>query len=91
MGNKISHKQTIDGLKNPSSKKETEEEVEEEFNCTICLDIFYQPVTTECGHTFCKQCLQDALTIRHLCTICRAPIFKDSLSNLSSMPVNITL
>ena len=62
-----------------------QEEVEDELSCTICLDIMYRPVTTECGHTFCKQCLSDALAVKKQCTICREPVTTDNL------PVNITL
>ncbi|KAF4111307.1 hypothetical protein G5714_008338 [Onychostoma macrolepis] len=30
----------------------------EELHCSICLDIFSDPVTTPCGHNFCKICLE---------------------------------
>nr|XP_060615495.1 zinc finger protein RFP-like isoform X1 [Anolis sagrei ordinatus] len=29
----------------------------EEATCSICLDYFDKPVTTECGHNFCQGCL----------------------------------
>ena len=57
--------------------------------CTICLDMMYQPVTTECGHTFCKQCLLDAFAVKKQCTICREPLGGPSGS--LSLPVNIVL
>lgn len=31
---------------------------EEQFSCSICLEVFVEPVSTPCGHTFCKACLQ---------------------------------
>ncbi|XP_023695317.1 bloodthirsty-related gene family, member 12 [Paramormyrops kingsleyae] len=31
---------------------------EEQFQCSICLEVFVEPVTTPCGHSFCKACLQ---------------------------------
>ncbi|XP_038153356.1 E3 ubiquitin-protein ligase TRIM47-like [Cyprinodon tularosa] len=30
---------------------------EDQFLCSICLDVFNEPVSTPCGHTFCKACL----------------------------------
>ena len=32
--------------------------VDEEFQCAICWQLMYKPVTTPCGHTFCKKCLE---------------------------------
>jgi hypothetical protein len=49
-------------------------EVEDEFNCAICLEIMYCPVTTPCGHTYCKYCLKDALEVKMECITCREPI-----------------
>lgn len=31
---------------------------EKHFLCSLCEDIFSSPVTTPCGHSFCKVCLR---------------------------------
>ncbi|XP_030634703.1 E3 ubiquitin-protein ligase TRIM39-like [Chanos chanos] len=30
---------------------------EDEFRCSVCLDVFTDPVSTPCGHNFCMTCL----------------------------------
>uniref|UniRef100_A0AAY5KJI9 Uncharacterized protein n=1 Tax=Esox lucius TaxID=8010 RepID=A0AAY5KJI9_ESOLU len=47
----------------------------EELSCTICTEIFTEPVTLSCQHTFCKICLQGSLHAGHIrCPQCRAPL-----------------
>lgn len=29
----------------------------DDFDCTLCLKLFYEPITTPCGHSFCHSCL----------------------------------
>ncbi|XP_004374458.1 E3 ubiquitin/ISG15 ligase TRIM25-like [Trichechus manatus latirostris] len=32
--------------------------LEDQVLCSICLEVFHNPVTTSCGHNFCMACLQ---------------------------------
>ncbi|XP_078426809.1 tripartite motif-containing protein 16-like protein isoform X1 [Cetorhinus maximus] len=48
-------------------------ELEEQFTCSICLDFFKSPVTTSCGHNFCKGCLEHFWEMIHIhsCPQCK--------------------
>ena len=41
--------------------------------CAVCLDVFAEPVSLACGHTFCRHCLAASLELAALCPTCRAP------------------
>lgn len=43
----------------------------EDLECKVCYNILYEPVTTTCGHTFCRTCLQRGLDYRSECPCCR--------------------
>ncbi|XP_026532356.1 LON peptidase N-terminal domain and RING finger protein 1 isoform X1 [Notechis scutatus] len=42
-----------------------------DFECSLCLRLFFHPVTTPCGHTFCKKCLQRCLDHAPECPLCK--------------------
>ncbi|XP_039664296.1 E3 ubiquitin-protein ligase TRIM21-like [Perca fluviatilis] len=46
---------------------------EDQFLCSICLDVFTDPVTIPCGHNFCKKCINEHWNIndQHLCPMCK--------------------
>ncbi|XP_062296781.1 E3 ubiquitin-protein ligase TRIM21-like [Scomber scombrus] len=45
---------------------------EDQFLCSICLDVFTDPVTTSCGHNFCKSCINEHWNSddQYLCPMC---------------------
>ncbi|CAL8278217.1 unnamed protein product [Merluccius merluccius] len=45
---------------------------EENFSCSICLDVFNRPVTTPCGHNFCRACITTFWDdkVQYKCPIC---------------------
>ncbi|KAK0204021.1 SNF2 family N-terminal domain-containing protein [Desarmillaria ectypa] len=73
-----------------AEKAETEAEVEE---CAICFDAFTSAVVTACGHSFCRECLDNVLSgpqadaedepklkaHEQRCPNCRQPISGDLL------------
>ncbi|XP_030235305.1 probable E3 ubiquitin-protein ligase TRIML1 [Gadus morhua] len=45
---------------------------EENFSCSICLDVFNSPVTTTCGHNFCRTCITKFWDgqVKYKCPVC---------------------
>lgn len=43
------------------------------FLCSICLDVFTDPVSTHCGHNFCLNCITAFWSLRsvHQCPLCK--------------------
>ncbi|XP_037548162.1 E3 ubiquitin-protein ligase TRIM21-like [Nematolebias whitei] len=46
---------------------------EEQFLCSICLDLFTDPVSTPCGHNFCKTCISQHWdgNVLYNCPLCK--------------------
>ncbi|PTU19308.1 hypothetical protein P175DRAFT_0510583 [Aspergillus ochraceoroseus IBT 24754] len=42
-----------------------------ELDCQVCYSLILDPLTTPCGHTFCRGCVAMALNHSDLCPICR--------------------
>ena len=61
------------------------EEIDEDLVCSICLDLLYNPLCTQCGHTFCKSCLAESLLNKRECPLC------NELCYISNASVNVTL
>ena len=48
---------------------------EDAYVCAICQDVFVDPVTLTCGHSFDRHCLKEHLESKKGCPLCRAPVF----------------
>ncbi|XP_038125932.1 E3 ubiquitin-protein ligase TRIM21-like [Cyprinodon tularosa] len=46
---------------------------EDQFLCSICLDVFTDPVSTPCGHNFCKACITQHwdVNVLYKCPLCQ--------------------
>ncbi|KAI9870823.1 MAG: hypothetical protein M1830_003765 [Pleopsidium flavum] len=42
-----------------------------ELDCQVCYALILDPLTTSCGHTFCRKCVARVLDHSNLCPICR--------------------
>ncbi|KAF5020090.1 hypothetical protein F66182_7886 [Fusarium sp. NRRL 66182] len=62
-----------------------------EMDCQVCYSLFYDPLTTTCGHTFCRSCLHRILDHSRYCPICRRPLAITPLLNQTASPSNQTI
>eukprot|EP00922_Rhytidocystis_sp_ex-Travisia-forbesii_P067456 GHVS01100356.1.p1 GENE.GHVS01100356.1~~GHVS01100356.1.p1 ORF type:complete len:318 (-),score=34.18 GHVS01100356.1:31-984(-) len=59
-----------------SDHGEEEEAIPAELECNICMKLLYCPVSTPCGHNFCRDCLQRSLSYRLACPVCRRALLQ---------------
>ena len=57
-------------LRNSSSRQPAENL--DEFECSICVELLYEPYTGPCGHSFCRRCAGEARRRDPRCPTCRA-------------------
>ncbi|XP_048059535.1 E3 ubiquitin-protein ligase TRIM39-like isoform X1 [Megalobrama amblycephala] len=60
----------------------------EELQCSICLDVFTDPVSTPCGHNFCKTCLNKCWDNSQTCN---CPYCKETFKIRPDLKINTTL
>uniref|UniRef100_A0A8C5BGE0 RING-type domain-containing protein n=1 Tax=Gadus morhua TaxID=8049 RepID=A0A8C5BGE0_GADMO len=58
---------------------------EEDFSCSICLDVFNSPVFTPCGHNFCRTCIATCWDVRGQC---RCPFCNELFHTRPDLRVN---
>lgn len=58
---------------------------EQELTCSICLDLFNQPVSTPCGHNFCQACIGGYWASSPVCT---CPLCKRQFDERPLLSVN---
>ncbi|KAI3180316.1 hypothetical protein DTO046C5_1552 [Penicillium roqueforti] len=57
-----------------------------ELDCQVCYALLLDPMTTPCGHTFCRKCVARVLNHTDLCPICRRKL--GIPNDLQSEPIN---
>ncbi|XP_047040604.1 uncharacterized protein LOC124644955 isoform X1 [Helicoverpa zea] len=50
-----------------------------DMECIVCCEKFRQPVTTPCGHMFCRACLDRCFNYKKRCPLCRRSLKTFSL------------
>lgn len=62
-----------------------------ELDCQVCYALFLDPLTTSCGHTFCRKCLRRALDHSSCCPICRRELAVSPTVTKDQYPYNKVL
>ena len=70
------------------SLSRVQEVMRSEMDCQVCYALFYDPLTTGCGHTFCRPCLHRILDHSRYCPICRRKLSINPLLKRSLCPPN---
>ena len=65
------------------------EATKSELDCHVCYGLLLDPLTTTCGHTFCRKCVARILDHSTLCPICRRTLFMPP--GVQRMPGNLRL
>ena len=45
-----------------------------DFECALCFKLIFQPITTTCGHTYCRSCLDRSLDHANYCPMCKGDL-----------------
>ncbi|KAK9978607.1 hypothetical protein ABG768_020351 [Culter alburnus] len=53
---------------------------QDEFNCSVCLDLLKDPVTIPCGHSYCMSCITDYWNQEDQKRIYRCPLCKQTFT-----------
>jgi Lon protease-like protein len=75
---------TLDGLR---------EAVRNESECQVCYQTMLDPLTTACGHTFCRRCLARAMDHSNACPLCRRrlPMLPSSTSKVRNQRIALLI
>ena len=71
--------------------QQLKEATRSELDCQVCYNLFLDPYTTTCGHTFCRDCLQEVLNHSSLCPVCRRDHAIPPGVSARSSPSNVVL
>lgn len=60
----------------------------EDFECSLCYRLLHEPVTTPCGHSFCRPCLDRCLDHQSNCPLCKSTLAEVSTAALYVLLTN---
>ncbi|XP_010258246.1 PREDICTED: LON peptidase N-terminal domain and RING finger protein 1 isoform X1 [Nelumbo nucifera] len=71
-----------------SRKRNGKPQRTDDFDCTLCLKLLYEPITTPCGHSFCRSCLFQSMDHGNKCPMCRTVLFINPKTYSLSVTLN---
>ncbi|CAG8434389.1 3226_t:CDS:1 [Scutellospora calospora] len=78
-----------DDFSNPLDLTHLKELLLKELECQVCYQLFMDPITTPCGHTYCKPCLTRSLDHNDRCPLCRHQLH--NYNSILNQPINKTV
>ena len=85
----FSYQEEKEKEKEKEEEKEKEKEKEKkspeppkkppQLDCPICMAAFEEPMSTRCGHIFCRGCINSAIAAQGKCPTCRKKVTKNQL------------
>ncbi|XP_040187095.1 E3 ubiquitin-protein ligase Midline-1-like [Rana temporaria] len=66
-------------------------DVRDELDCSICLNIYTDPVTLRCGHNFCRLCIHQVLDTQQRCGTYNCPECREEFGERPALRKNTTL
>ena len=70
----LSKQEEITRKAEEDGKKAVLSQMEDEFTCMICHELFVDSVTLSCAHSFCEMCLRSWMKKKKECPVCRGRI-----------------
>lgn len=82
-------RQDLDKVTSGSAKRIKQWKLQrtDDFECTLCLKLLFEPVTTPCGHSLCRSCLLQTMDHGNKCPMCRTVLFISP----RTYPISVTL
>ncbi|XP_069807102.1 E3 ubiquitin/ISG15 ligase TRIM25-like [Dendropsophus ebraccatus] len=66
-------------------------DVRKELECSICLNLYTDPVTLRCGHNFCRGCIDQVLNTQDGAGVYSCPECREEFQERTGLIGNITL
>ncbi|KAM9316288.1 LOW QUALITY PROTEIN: uncharacterized protein PAF06_007284 [Gastrophryne carolinensis] len=66
-------------------------DLRKELECSVCLNVYTDPVTLNCGHNFCRACIDRVLDTQEGCGRYSCPICRKSSRSRPALQRNIVL
>ncbi|XP_078063468.1 RING finger protein 112-like [Mustelus asterias] len=69
-------------MESPELTSAALEDISQELHCSICHDLYNDPISLQCGHNFCRQCIHQHSRSTHggdRCPECRRPFNHNGL------------
>ena len=81
---------TPNAARPPERRQSPVSDLAMEFECVLCSKLLYEPVTTPCGHSFCRSCLVRAIdrTPHPACPMCRTVLH---MEDPTALPITVVL